>query len=126
MQLKKILFVAALCALMSVVAMAADLTGTWVVKQPGRDGATRDVTYTFKVDGKTLTGTAPGRQGAEVAIKDGKVDGDNFEFAVDRQGPDGATISQAYKGKISGDTITITTTMRGNSIEMKGERKKSM
>jgi len=122
--MKKILFALALCAMMTVMAAAADLTGTWVVKQPGRDGQMTDRTYTFKVDGKTLTGTAPGRQGADIAIKDGKVDGDSFEFSVERPGRDGQTMTTKYTGKISGDTITLSTTMGGNAVEMKGERKK--
>ncbi len=124
MKLNRIALAVALCALMTVVAFAADLTGTWVVKQPGRDGSTRDVNYTFKVDGKTLTGTAPGRQGADIAIKDGTVDGDNFSFSVERPGRDGQTMTVKYTGKISGDTITLSTQMGGNAVEMKGERKK--
>ena len=124
MKLNRIVMAVALCALLAVAAYAADLSGTWVVKQPGRDGATRDVNYTFKVDGKTVTGTAPGRGGADIAIKDGKVDGDSFEFSVERPGRDGATTTVKYTVKISGDTIRLSTQMGGNAVEMKGERKK--
>ena len=124
MKLNRVVMAVALCALVTVAAYAADLNGTWIVKQPGRDGTTTDRTYTFKVDGKTLTGTAPGRGGADIAIKEGTVDGDSFAFTVERPGRDGATMSVKYTGKISGDTITLSTEMGGNAVEMKGERKK--
>jgi hypothetical protein len=124
MKLNRIVMAVALCALMSVAAYAADLNGTWVVHQPGRDGATRDVNFTFKVDGKTLSGTVPGRGGADIAFKDGTVDGDTFAFSVERPGRDGQTMTVKYTGKISGDTITLSTQMGGNAVEMKGDRKK--
>jgi hypothetical protein len=76
------------------------------------------------VDGKTLTGKAATQRG-ETDIKDGKIDGDSFEFSVERpaRGDKAAGVT-VYKGKISGDTITLSTTMGGNAVEMKGERKK--
>jgi len=124
MKLNRIVMAVAICMLMTVVAFAADLNGTWIVHQPGRDGAMTDRTYTFKVDGKTLTGTAPGRGGADIAIKDGTVDGDSFAFSIERPGRDGQTMTIKYTGKISGDTITLSTQMGGNAVEMKGDRKK--
>ena len=121
-----VLFAVALVAVMTVVAWAADLTGDWIVKMPGRDGATRDVTYTFKQDGNKLTGTVPGRQGATIEIKDGKVDGKDFSFKVERPGRDGQTMTTEYTGTLDGDTITLKFNMMGNPMEVKGERKKGM
>ena len=122
---KTILLAVALCALMTVAASAASLDGAWIVKTPGRDGAMTDSTYTFKVDGKTLTGNVAGGRGGERPIKDGKVDGDNFEFSMERpaRGDNPATV-QVWKGKLSGDTITLSTEMGGQTRELKGERKK--
>ena len=124
--MKKALLAVALCALMSVVAMAADLSGAWIVKQPGRDGNTTDVTYTFKVDGAKLSGTVSGGRGGDREIKDGKVDGANFEFSIERPGRDGgAAMVTKYKGKMDGDSITLSFEAGGQAREMKGERKKS-
>ena len=124
--MKKALLAVALCVLMSVVAMAADLNGAWVVKVPGRDGNTTEQTYTFKVDGSKLTGTVSGGRGGDREIKDGKVDGANFEFSIERPGRgDGApAVTTKYKGKQDGDTITLSFEGRGGAVEIKGERKK--
>lgn len=121
--MKKVMLALALCALMSVAAFAADLNGSFVVKSPGRDGQTQESTYTFKVDGKKLTGSVTNPRG-ETQIKDGSVDGNNFEFSIERPGRDGATTTIKYKGKLDGDNITLSFEMRGNPVELKGERKK--
>ena len=122
--MKKAIPVLALCALMATAVLAADLAGSWVVKMPGRDGQTMEQTYTFKVDGNKLTGTVSSPRG-EREIKDGSVEGATFTFSVERPGRDGgpATTVQ-YKGKLEGDTITLSTEMGGQVREMKGERKK--
>ncbi len=122
---KSVLIALAVCTLLVVAlpAAAADLNGSWVVKIETPNG-TRETTYTFKVDGKTLTGKATTQRG-DTDIKDGKVDGDSFEFSVERPGRQGGpATTSVYKGKISGDTITMSTTMGDRSVEMKGERKK--
>ena len=114
----------ALCALMTVAASAASLDGSWIVKQPGRGGETTDVTYTFKVADGKITGTITNARG-DRPIKEGKVDGDNFEFSVERpaRGDNAAGVT-VYKGKVTGDTIAFSTQMGDRTVEMKGERKK--
>jgi len=123
---KAVLITLAVCTLMmaaAIPAAAADLNGSWLVKVETPNGV-RETTYTFKVDGKTLTGKVTTQRG-DTDIKDGKIDGDSFEFSVERPGRGGAApTTSVYKGKISGDTITLSTTMQGNPVEMKGERKK--
>jgi len=39
-------------------------------------------TFNFKADGAMLTGSTLGFDGAEVPIKDGKIDGNNISFTV--------------------------------------------
>lgn len=115
----------AACMLMSVAAWAASLDGTWIVKTPGRDGATTDVTYTFKTEGSKITGTIAGGRGGDRPIKDGKVEGDNFEFSVERPGRNGGdAMVVTYKGRVTGDTISFSTQMGDRSVDLKGERKK--
>src|SRR5688572_2229852 len=94
-------------ALLAVAAFAADVTGKWTAQVPGRDGQTRDVTYTLKDDGSALTGTTTGRGGQEIQISDGKVEGDTVSFKVKMEFG-GNSIVQNYTGKIVGDEIKFT------------------
>jgi hypothetical protein len=85
---RKIFTTAALvCCIMVCFAIAADLTGKWmgILKTP--DGNEFPINYSFKADGTTLTGvgTTPG---GDVAITDGKIDGQNFSFTVSFNGAD--------------------------------------
>jgi hypothetical protein len=94
-----------LCAIVAAtLALAAGIDGKWTAKVPGRDGQTRDVAFTFKVDGGKLTGATTGRGGQEIAIADGKVDGDTISFTTKLQFNDN-TIVMKYTGTVAGDEI---------------------
>ena len=99
-------------AVMSAVLSAADVTGKWTAQVPGRDGQTREQTFTFTVDGETLTGTVSGMAGSEAAIKDGTVKGDDIAFSVVRSFQ-GQEVKFLYKGKVSGNEIAFTSTRDG-------------
>jgi len=101
-----------LTLLLSALAMAADVSGKWNAKVPGRDGNTRDVTYNFKVSGSTLTGTTTGFQGNEIQISDGKVEGDTITFKTKIEF-NGNTMVMNYTGKVSGDEIKFTSQREG-------------
>ncbi len=62
---------AVLVATVSVSAYAADVTGKWTAQVAGRDGQTREQTFTFKVDGETLTGTVKGNEITFTSSRDG-------------------------------------------------------
>ena len=66
--------------LSAATAMAADVTGTWTGEAKGPDGSSFQLTFTFKQDGATLTGTVQLPQNDPIAISNGKVDGDKFTF----------------------------------------------
>ena len=66
--------------LTAATAMAADVTGTWTADVKAPDGNSFQLTFTFKQDGITLTGTVQGAGGDPIAITNGKVDGDKFTF----------------------------------------------
>lgn len=90
--------------------LAADISGNWTWTTPGRNGnPERTSTLTLKADGAKLTGkvSAPGRDGAaaEIAITEGKVDGDAISFAVVRE-VNGNSVTAKYSGKVSADKIT--------------------
>jgi hypothetical protein len=95
-------------------AMAADATGTWKWKMPGRNGAEgREVSLKLKQDGDKLTGTLGGGQN-ETEIKDGKIDKDGtLSFAVTRKRND-QEFTTKYSGKLDGDTIKGKTEMERN------------
>ncbi|MBN2320118.1 MAG: hypothetical protein JXR49_13630 [Acidobacteria bacterium] len=88
------------------IAYGADIDGKWTGKIAGMDGNEMDIGYTFKADGATLTGTTTGPDGAELAIKDGKIDGSNISFAVEMDfGGQAMTIN--YTGVVAGAQITL-------------------
>lgn len=96
-------------ALAPVAAHAAtDLTGTWTatMQMPGGGGGDNSftLTFTFKQDGATLTGTVQGAQGDPLPISNGKIDGDKLSFDVVFNG---TTIS--HDGTVNGDEIKLST-----------------
>ena len=100
-----------LFGLLALTALAADVTGKWTAQVPGRGGQTREQTFTFKVDGNTLTGTVSGRMG-EMPIADGKIDGDQISFTQTIEF-NGNSMKFVYKGTVSGDEIKFTRSREG-------------
>jgi len=84
---------------------ATDITGTWTgtISAPDGNGGF-DLTFTFKQDGSTLTGTVTAAQGQPVTITNGKVDGDKISFSVP---VNGTTIT--HDGTVNGDEIKLNT-----------------
>ncbi len=99
---------AALVLLVSAVALAADVSGTWTASFDTQVGQ-QSYTYTFKVVGEKLTGTAKSNLG-EGTITDGTVKGDDIAF-TENLNYQGMMLQIPYKGKISGDEIKFTRTV---------------
>ena len=102
---------AALVLAGTLVAQAADITGKWTAQVPGRDGQTRETSFTFKVEGEKLTGTTTGRNG-EVPLVDGTVKGDAIAFTVVAN-MQGADVKILYKGTVTADGIKFTRQREG-------------
>jgi hypothetical protein len=106
------------CALdtgVSTTSPAADIDGTWTGEfAGGMGGEPMTLTYNFKGDGATLTGTASGGPGQWIPIRDGKINGNNISFIVDVDFQ-GMKMTFNYKGVLKGDEIdlTFTTEMEG-------------
>jgi hypothetical protein len=83
---------------------ATNVTGTWTGAMNGGQGGF-NLTFTFKQDGATLTGTVSSGQGDPIAISEGKVDGDKISFKVVIQG--GATITHEGTINAAGDEIKL-------------------
>ncbi len=85
------------------IAFAAGIDGTWNGEIAGMGGGEpMKISYTFKADGNTLTGNTKGMDGNDIAIKDGKIDGDKFSYALDMMGQ-----TMKFKGEVKGDTIEL-------------------
>jgi hypothetical protein len=129
---RKALFVGLILLAVSLVAMAADVTGKWTFEQVGRGGGgggggtPRVVTLDLKSSGSTLTGTIlqpmGGRGGGgggaapaaptPVEIKNGKINGDNISFDVVRETQNGAQTTK-YEGTVSGSELKLKITRTG-------------
>jgi hypothetical protein len=121
--MKKFLCVCAAFAMTlgAATAMAADVTGTWTGVATTADGTTLQLTFIFKQDGNTLTGTVQLPANDPITISNGKVDGDKFSFDDSFNGltihhectVDGDTIEMAAKpdsGDFPGTKFTVTRT----------------
>jgi len=89
--------------LVAGMAYAADIDGNWQGEAPGMGGEPMKINYTFKADGKNLTGNTKGMDGNDLAIQDGKIDGNKFSFALDF----GMGMPLVFKGEVKGDTIEM-------------------
>ena len=97
----------AILLVVTCVAAAADISGKWTAQVPGRDGQTRETTFTFKADGDKLTGTMSGRQaGQDTQIADGKISGDQISFVVTME-RGGNTMKFNYTGTVAGNEIKM-------------------
>ena len=122
MKLYRFTSVVFILLLAAVAAFAADVSGKWVAQVPGRGGETREATFTFKADGNQLTGSVSGRRG-DVAISDGKIDGDDISFAQVMEF-NGNQVKLLYKGKVSGSEIKFTRQREGGerTVEFTAKR----
>jgi len=104
--MRKLLSICAGLAMMlsAATAMAANVRGTWTGQSTGPDGNTMQLTFTFKQDGATLTGSVQGPMGDAMAITNGKIDGDKFSFDVSFNG---MTIN--HQCTVVGDSIKMST-----------------
>jgi len=105
--MKKIFYASVAVLLLGMVSLvsAADATGKWVAEMPGRGGNMMKQTYSFKVDGSTLTGTVSGRNG-DTPIENGKVEGDTITFEVTRSF-NGNSVTFKYTGKVADDKLNL-------------------
>lgn len=101
-----------LAALFATAALAADVTGTWKAQVPGREGTPMEMTFTFKVEGETLTGAVSNPMG-ETPISNGRISGDDISFSV-VMNFGGNEVKINYKGKVSGNEIKFTSQREGS------------
>ena len=101
----------------SLVAFAADPSGTWKWSTPGRDGQSFESTLKLELKDGKLTGTMLGIQRGDfnipdTAISDASIKGDAIVFSVAREF-NGNKFVTKYEGKLEGDTINGTSERPG-------------
>ena len=105
------LVIALALLLAAVPARAADVDGKWSGSLDTPMGAVQ-VGFTFKAEGTTLTGTTTGPDGTELAIKNGKIDGDKVAFLISVDFG-GMALDLNYSGVVKADTIELTLDVMG-------------
>ncbi len=101
-------------------AATAAIDGTWKASTDGPSGPI-EWTFVFKVDGAKLSGETITHHDGKFPIQDGKVDGDSLSFTV-TVNMHGADMTMSCKGKVSADTIQLSSEMAGHHFEWKGKR----
>lgn len=99
---------------LAISAWATDITGQWTASFNTQIGE-QHYTFTFKVDGEKLTGTAKSDNGT-VTIENGTVKGDDVSF-VENLDYQGQKLAITYVGKVSGDEIKFTRDVAGAAKE---------
>ena len=105
------------------LAYAADIDGKWVGEIQGMDGSPTKISYTFKADGDKLTGDTTGPDGKSIAIKDGKINGNNISFSISID-MGGQEMKMDMKGVLAGDNLKLTMDMMGQPFEIPLKRAK--
>jgi opacity protein-like surface antigen len=111
----RFLAISVVFVLLAVSAYAADVDGKWSGSVSGPQGEF-PVAFTFKADGATLTGATTGFDGAEIPIKDGKIDGKIISFTVTFDFG-GMPFVLSYKGIVSPDQIKMSGDAAGMPFE---------
>lgn len=122
MNLKNCILVVGLM-LVAAMAFAAPIDGKWVGEIAGMDGNAMKISYTFKADGATLTGSTTSPDGKDTAIKDGKINGNNISFSIAFD-MGGQEMKMDMKGVLSGDDLKLTMDMMGQPMEIPLKRAK--
>ena len=113
-KITRILLLATFCAV-SGLARAADVAGTWTASFDTQVGK-QEYTYTLKVDGTALTGTAKSNLIGDSTLSDGKVDGDKISF-IEKGTYQGMPLQFNYTGEIAGDEIRFKRELMGFPAE---------
>jgi hypothetical protein len=111
-----------LIAALACMAAAADINGTWKATAEGPNGS-MERTFVFKVEGSKVTGETTSSMMGKSTITDGKIDGDAVTFTITVKFQDNE-MKLSYKGKVSGNEIhfTVENPAGGNTIEWNAKK----
>jgi hypothetical protein len=110
----RILLLATSCVVAGL-AYAADVSGTWTASFDTQVGK-QEYTYTLKVEGTAVSGTAKSNLIGDSTLSDGKVDGSKISF-VEKGTYQGMPLQFNYTGEIAGDEIRFKRELMGFPAE---------
>jgi len=115
MKRKVLISTGLVCIALAAFAYFADVNGKWSAMLKGPDGNEFPITYTFKADGATLTGTVTSEIGT-FNISDGMVKGDSLWFTANIN-----TMKIKNKGRYyaDGDSISLRVGARSTHTTLK-------
>jgi len=113
----------AVVAVLTLAAWAVDVSGTWTMSSPGRDGQMMEREITIAQDGNKIKVTMPGRPGGDPVVAEGTIEGNAIEWTLVFQRPDGQEMKMVYKGTVDGDTMKGTTMRRDTEVEWTAKKK---
>jgi len=105
---------AAICVF-SAFAQSGNVAGTWTASFDTQVGK-QEYTYTFKVEGGTLTGTAKGNLITDSTLSDAKIDGNKITF-VEKGSYMGMPLQFNYSGEVAGDELRLKRELMGFPAE---------
>ena len=105
---------AAICVF-SALAQTANVAGTWTASFDTQVGK-QEYTYTFKVEGGTLTGTAKGNLITDSTLSDAKIDGNKITF-VEKGSYMGMPLTFNYTGELAGEELKLKRELMGFPAE---------
>ena len=91
------------------------MAGTWTASFDTQVGK-QEYTYTFKVEGGTLTGTAKGNLITDSTLSDAKIDGNKITF-VEKGSFMGMPLQFNYSGEVAGDELRLKRELMGFPAE---------
>ena len=121
--MKKLSLVALALVAVTLAVWAADISGTWTMSTPGRNGQMMDRDITIKQEGTKITVTFPPfREGMEPMVGEGTLEGNAIQWKMVMQTPQGERIME-YKGTVEGDTMKGTTMRRDQEVQWTAKKK---
>jgi hypothetical protein len=113
----------AILSVLSLAAWAVDVSGTWEMSRPGRDGQMMTSDITIVQEGNKIKVTMPpGPRGGDPITAEGTIEGNAIAWKVVRQGPQGEMVID-YKGTVDGATMKGTMSMMDREIEWTAKKK---
>jgi len=113
----------AVAAILTLAVWAADVSGTWTMSTPGRDGQMMERDITIAQDGNKIKVTMPGFRGGDPITGEGTLEGNAIEWKITRTRPDGQEMTMTYKGTVDGDTMKGTFQMMDREVEWTAKKK---
>ena len=113
-KITRVLALAVFC-IVGGLAHAGDISGTWTASFDTQVGK-QEYTYTLKVEGAALTGTAKSNLIGDSTLADGKVDGNKISF-VEKGTYQGMPLQFNYTGELAGDEIRFKRELMGFPAE---------